>query len=505
VLIIVVVGTAAAYLIDAGKTKIYAASTSVYVNLNDNVAAQFAAGSQQFELSSPNELADLAQLLQSPSAARSVQRQLHTTTSPAILQRQITVVPEETTDFINISAKGTDPRQVAALANAYANAFIQQGRQQVDNELTQLRIQTDDQLAALPTRGPGVGAQRTTLQERLKSLQNAANNPDTAEQQVGAALPPTVAISPHPKKVAVFALFVSLLVAILLVYLLERLDQRIKDMDALSEAYGLPLLAVVPHSANAAPKLDGMPVLPAETLEALRMLRMSIGLQTLDSPIKTLLVTSAMPGEGKSTVARDLALVYSEAGVDVAVIDADLRRGSLTQSLTPGTTSAGLTGILLGEASLSDAQVSAKVALPSDGRRQPGLDTSALTVIPSGGMAANPPAILGSMRMATLVRELADEHEMLIIDTPPLLTVSDTLPLLSIADGVVIVGRVKTTRRDAINRTRGVLERVGRARVLGLVANDVAISSRSYLYGYGPQPSTTGQAPESLVTTDTKS
>lgn len=484
VLLIVVIATAAAYVLDARRPKVYEASTSVYVNLNDDVAAQFSNGSQQFDVNSPNQLSDLATLLQSSSAAASVAKRLHGALSPGQVQAAVNVSASETADFIAITAKASSPQLAAGIANAYARVFIHQGQEQVAAELSQLQLQTNDQINALPA--GGANGQRSVLLERLKSLQSAKRNPDTAEQQIGVATPPSNPISPNPKKVAIFAFFLSLLASLVIVYLLERLDQRLKDLDGLTSLYKLPLLAVVPHSGNPEPQVDGVPTLPAETIEAIRMLRMSVGLQSLDAPPRVLLITSAMPAEGKTTVSRDLALVYREAGVDVALIDADLRRGSLTAAFAPNSSSPGLTGILLGETPIADAQVDAKVALPSDGRRGASPEGTDIPFIPSGGPASNPPAILGSMRMASLLQELADEHELLIIDSPPLLPVSDTLPLLSMVDGVILVARVNVTRRDAVKRTRAVLSGAGGARVIGLVANDIAAAKRAYLYGYEP-------------------
>jgi capsular exopolysaccharide synthesis family protein len=488
VLGIVVVVTVAAYLLDSRQTKVYQASTSVYVNPNENPAAQFSLGSQQFQINTTNQLADLAQLLQSPGAAALVAKQIHKPFSPS----QISVEASNNADFITITAKASTGPDAAGLANAYANALIDQGRQQVDQELLQLQIQTQDQLSALPASGPGIGAERSSLVTRLRELQNAKTNPDTAEQQVNPATAPGVPISPDPEKIAIFAFFLSLLGAVLLVYVLERVDQRIKDLNGLISLYKLPLLAVIPHVNDPDSQVDGVPRLPAGAIEPTRMLRMSIDLQSLETPIKTLLVTSAMAAEGKSTVARNLALVYREAGVNVVLVDADLRRPSASKTFTPLDMRPGLTGYLLGEAAPAEAIVAARIVLPGDPRRGTTAEEAVMSVLPGGGPAANPPALLASPRMTMTIRELATQYDMVIIDSTPLLPVSDALPLLSVADAIIMVGRTGTTRRDAIKRVRGVLAGIGRT-PMGLVANDIPPSNRSYLYGYGPYDMPTAQ------------
>jgi capsular exopolysaccharide synthesis family protein len=484
VVAIVVVVTAAAYLVDAHKAKVFQATTSVYVDTTDNPAGQFEG--TQLVLPSNDAVADLARLARSTSVGVQLKRALHSPLSPDALLAQVTATPDANADFVDITATGGTGAAAAALANAYAQSFVAVGTQQVTKQLTQLEQASNQQLKALNGTAPAVVAQRQALQSRIAQIKSAAASVTGPEQQLDAAAAPTAPISPRPKRAAAIAFLLALLNAIIIVYLLERLDRRVKQLDDLTATYDLPLLGVIPHVEEPALLNESGAALDPAIVESLRFLRVNLSLQTLDSPIKLLLVTSALPSEGKSTVVRNLALAYREAGVDVVVVDADLRRPSLPSALGWRGTSGGLTSILVGDVPVSEAVVRAPVFLP--GLRGAEAAGPAVTIgfLPSGAQAANPPAILGSVRMATVLRQLAAEHDLVIIDSPPLLAVSDTLPLLSIVDGVVLVARVGHTTREAIRRTKTALQSIPTARVFGFVAEDSTVSSDfGYGYGYG--------------------
>jgi capsular exopolysaccharide synthesis family protein len=482
VLGIVVVATAGAYYVDARKAKVYEASTSVFVNTAESPVTQFETG--QFAGGSSNTVADLALLAQSTAVGEQMKKALGSPESPAGLLAKVNASPDPNADFIDIYARGSSPAGAAALANAFAQSFLTVGHQQDTEQLDQLAAATSDQLNALSGSGSAVASQRQQLQTRLRAITDAAANLPGPEQQLDPAAAPASPISPDPKKIAAIALAVALVNALILVYLLELVDRRIRNVDDLASAYELPLLGLVPHVSNPALIEHGRAGLDGDLLEALRFLRINLSLQALDRPIKLLLVTSAVPGEGKSTVVRNLALAYREAGTNVVAVDADLRRPTLAASVGVTGPAPGLTSVLLGDSEVSDAIVKAEADLPGlPHSRHEEFAAPSVSVIPSGGPAVNPPAILGSARMAEVLHELATTHDLVIIDSPPLLAVSDTLPLLSIVDGVILVARVNTTTRDALKRVKAALRASSTARVLGVVAEDVK-KSPSYNYGY---------------------
>ncbi|WP_438434457.1 CpsD/CapB family tyrosine-protein kinase [Gorillibacterium sp. sgz500922] len=204
--------------------------------------------------------------------------------------------------------------------------------------------------------------------------------------------------------------------------------------------------------------------------EAYRTLRTNISFSSVDRAVQLILVNSALPGEGKSTTAANLAAAYAQAGKKTLILDADLRRPAVHR-VFQATNRPGLSGVLSRQAELSEAI------------RPTGIEN--LDLIASGPVPPNPAELLGSQRMRSLLEELRSEYEVIIVDTPPTLAVADAQLLASLADGVLLVldsGRIK---RDYVKKAKASLEHAG-ARILGVVLNGVVDKERgSYRYGYG--------------------
>jgi protein-tyrosine kinase len=228
------------------------------------------------------------------------------------------------------------------------------------------------------------------------------------------------------------------------------------------------------------------------------MLRTNLDLASLDKSLRTILITSAGPREGKSTVVRNLALAYRESGARVAVIDTDLRRPTLDR-LLPVEREPGLINVLTGAETLERALQTAPVHVEGmetliqmysqngNGNGHGASDLGRLAVLTAGPTPANPPAVLAAERMRVLLRRIADHFDVVLVDTPPMLAFSDAVPLVSEADGVLVVARLGTTTSDAAKRLMTRLERIPGANILGVVANDVgkrAQAQRNYAYHY---------------------
>jgi capsular exopolysaccharide synthesis family protein len=195
--------------------------------------------------------------------------------------------------------------------------------------------------------------------------------------------------------------------------------------------------------------------------EAYATLQTNIVFSRTDRAVKVLVVTSALPGEGKTTCATNLALTLTQRGIKTLVVDADLRRGVLNRafdaSLEPG-----LANVLLGSVTL-------KAALR---RMEVGDTRSVMHYLTAGARADNPTGLLESERMRTLIRELSEEFDRIIIDTPPVNVVTDAALLGSWADGVLLVARSGMTERPALGYAVDQLRRV-RAPLLGVVLNAI--------------------------------
>jgi capsular exopolysaccharide synthesis family protein len=281
-------------------------------------------------------------------------------------------------------------------------------------------------------------------------------------------------VSPTPTRNTGLALVLGIVAGVGAAALRESLDTTVKTAEALHELTATPVLCAIPYDVRAkkAPLIIEGSARSARA-EALRQLRTNLQFVNVDQPPRTLVVTSAVPGEGKSTTACNLAIVFAEAGKRVILVDADLRRPRLAEYL--GMEGAvGLTNVLAGQAAVSDA-------LQQWGG-------SGITVLPSGSVPPNPSELLGSRNMAELLGALRGGFDIVIVDTPPLLPVTDAAIAASRVDGTVLVSRCGKTTAAQAREAAAALDAVG-ARVLGSVLNMApANGPRTYsYYDYGPR------------------
>ncbi|GIJ52280.1 chromosome partitioning protein [Virgisporangium aliadipatigenens] len=275
-------------------------------------------------------------------------------------------------------------------------------------------------------------------------------------------------VAPRPIRNLVLGALCGLLLGTGFAVLRELLDTTVKTPEALGNLAGAPVLASVPFDsiARRAPLVVGSGK-RSPRAEALRQLRTNLQFVDVDRPIRSLVVTSAVPGEGKSSTACNLAIVFAEAGKRVLLVDADLRRPRLAQYL--GVEGAiGLTNVLAGQASVEDVAQ---------------LWGTRLWLLPSGFLPPNPSELLGSQHMADLLESFRSQFDIVIIDTPPLLPVTDAAVAAVRADGAVLVtraGRTTTSQTDTAVRALQTVD----ARLLGCVFNMVAINESDPYHYY---------------------
>lgn len=284
-------------------------------------------------------------------------------------------------------------------------------------------------------------------------------------------LPPGAPISPHPKRNDAFGLALGLVLGLAGALFAEGLDRSVRGVEEVERLTRLTVLATVPveyrgqHSVTAR--------LPrSQRAEAIRQLRTNVQFAGVDRPLRTLLITSATSGEGKTTTAANLAITWAVAGQRVLLIDADLRRpGVATEMGLEG--AVGLTSVLVGEMSL-------KAAVQPWGR------DGNLDVLTSGPIPANPSELLGSQRMLKLLDEATGRYEMIIFDSPPLLPVTDASVLARALEGVVLVVKVGSTARDRVRRAVEILRRLD-VRIVGITCNWTQPVGDYYLAGVAPR------------------
>ena len=204
------------------------------------------------------------------------------------------------------------------------------------------------------------------------------------------------------------------------------------------------------------------------TAEAYRVLRTNIQYSSFDKEIKVIAMTSAEPGEGKSTTAGNIAIAFAQSEKKTIIIDCDLRKPSLHKKFKISN-SGGLSDVLIGKGKLDDIVY----------RFNDKLD-----VLPSGKIPPNPSEMLGSKTMERLLEVLKNKYDIVILDTAPLQAVTDAQILSTKVDGIILVVKAEATKRDSVLQAKNLLDKVG-ANILGTVLNGVENSRRKYYYYYG--------------------
>jgi capsular exopolysaccharide synthesis family protein len=274
-------------------------------------------------------------------------------------------------------------------------------------------------------------------------------------------------VSPQPSVNLVVGLVVGLLVGLLVAVARELLDQRLVESHEIEASTHLPVLGVVPEELTKE-SLVARTSPQSLRAEAYRKIRTNLLFATPGGLPSSLVVTSASPGEGKSSVAMNLALVCAAAGDKVVLVDGDLRRPVVSREFRV-TSDPGLGALLRGSAHLS--QVLRATDVPD------------LMLIPAGRPVEQPSELLQPDLLRELLSALAEEADIVIIDAPPLIPVADPVQLASACRGVILVTRLGTTTEQAISKAIRAVERTG-VPVLGLVPNGASgVVDRAYGYG----------------------
>jgi capsular exopolysaccharide synthesis family protein len=301
---------------------------------------------------------------------------------------------------------------------------------------------------------------------RLSRLQNTP----TVSQIEPARLPGSP-ISPTPLTDTLFAAAIGLALAGGIVFLIEYLDDTIKTPEDVENLLGLTVLGYISEVAMNKNSAKGLYVSNqprSPVAEAFRSLRTNLEFSSVDHPVRTLLVTSAEPSEGKTTIAGNLAGIIAQSGKHVALVDADLRRPSAHRLFDVHNRS-GLTDVFRNKLSLDT------VSHSWNGNGE-------ITLVTTGSLPPNPTEMLGSEKMMQIIEELKRDRDLVIIDSPPSI-VADAQVLAAKVDGVVIVVRPGRTHLDGLRATLEQLNRAG-ANVLGIIFNRIPHDRGSYYGGY---------------------
>lgn len=423
------------------------------------------------------EAATNVNLLGLEAIARRTATALGGLVTPALVASKISVSPEGQSNIVQVTATDHDPRFAARLANGYAQQFIAFRRDADRAKIAGAQQLVRTQLDQLQRSGQGRGANASTLQGRADELGILASLQTGNAELVQPADIPTSPTSPQTRRNTAIAFLVGLLMGTALALILERLDRRITDVEELEAIYALPILGDVPESPDLAAKhpaaLHGFFV-----AEAFGMLQARLRYFNIDREIRSLVVTSAGPSEGKTTVAENLAIAAAGRGsTRVLLLEADLRRPMIGTNLALARVP-GLAEVLTHGVGLNDV-VQSFALEPEDQHTGVG---KTLDVIVAGLTPPNPAELLESDKMADLLERLTAIYDLVIIDTPPAGLIADVIPLLTRVDGIIIVASVGRSSRDSAVHFRDQLVRLG-APVLGVIANRVKQRRGGHYYG----------------------
>lgn len=354
----------------------------------------------------------------------------------------------------------------------------------LDAQLTQLRTQLPagadgEDVDDLASKKQALLTQQAEFKNRISQMEVEAAVREGDVEVIAEADLPGAPFAPTPEKDAVLSLVLGVMVGLGIVFLLERLDDRIDLGDDIEAIAGAPLLgSVLVDSPKKRQKAGALPKAPRHLVsadsvdsEAYRTLATSLRFSSLGREKQIVAVTSASGSEGKSTITANLAASLTDAGLRVVLVSADLRRPSIGEVFQVAEGSLGLSSVLVGDATVDDALVA--VSLPSG---------NAMQFLPSGPVPPNPAELLGSRRMAGVLAEIvAGEVDYLLIDCPPILPVSDVLALSQYLDGVVLVTVPGRTRSGQLSEAADRLHKVG-ASILGVILNGVPRTPGRYGY-----------------------
>jgi capsular exopolysaccharide synthesis family protein len=483
-----------AFAFSKTQTKKYTATASLV--FNNQQLSQQTAGLQPVSTSNQQSLQNTnLKLVQLGDMAAKTAQQLDHGLTEGQVRSSLSVSAQGESNIVNVSATSTVPALAAAIANTYASQFVAEQQDTNHQYYATALALVNKQLSALGPR-ERVSSAGIALENRAQSLGVLA---ELRSGNVAVAQPATVPTTPSSPKTGrntILGAVLGLLLGLAVAFLIERLDRRIREPKDLEALYGLPLLGVVPESsalarsqrrngkaaktgsANGTGSLD----LPAADAEAFQLIRAHLRYFNVDRHVRTLLIASAAPGDGKTTVARHLAAAAARMGSRTLLIEADLRRPTLAERLGVHF-GPGLADVLIGASGMHEAIQSLDLgrALPHRADDRKSLDVLVAGVV----LPPNPAALIESHAMESLLEAAKSTYDLVVIDTPPLTAVSDAFPLLRKVDGVVIVGWVGRNRRDVAQRLHETLAGAGAA-LLGVVANGVKLGRfGGYGYGYG--------------------
>ncbi|MGI8775853.1 MAG: polysaccharide biosynthesis tyrosine autokinase [Acidimicrobiales bacterium] len=498
VLAVVALAVATALAVSFSQSPLYEGKADIVLHLS-SASSLFPGGTVQTQLD-PKLLIDTEiKVIESKPVRDAVTREL----GP---HQKVSAARVDETLLIEVDGFGGSPKRAAAIANAYARAYIDRRQQQGADELRvaggALQAQIDDlqkqidqidsQVNASPAadrdalrstlaaRRDSLANQQSLFRQRLDELRVDSGLTSSEVQLVAPATPPKSPVKPTPVRNTLLALVVGLIFGIGVASVIEYFDDSIRSTDDVTRLTDLPLLGAVPsfQAKQARSRLAPASIYGQDSSvdEAYRSLRTSVQLLGMPRALKTLQFTSAGPGEGKTTTVAQLALAVAATGRRVVVVDADLRRPRLHEVFDVAN-DVGFTSVVLGDLPVLEAL-------------QPVPGHDAMMVMTSGSLPNNPSELLSLKRTSEVIFELESNFDMVLIDSAPVLPVTDSIVLSSWVEAVMMLAAVGVTKRRHLRRGVQLLNQA-ESPLVGSVVVRVPPETK-YGYDYYRSPGTPG-------------
>ncbi len=414
---------------------------------------------------------------------------------------QISVSQIENSQLINITVTDQDPNRAALIANTLVMVFSDQIQKEQTSRYAELLLGLENELAATDAQiqettlkladlevalsnefvepDPQDLATQSQLEANLSQLRSSRSYLYSSYQSIklaeaqststiiqkDPAVPNLAPIQPQPMRSAMLAAVVGAMLVAGLVFLVTLLQDQIRDPDEFPNRWGIPVLGQIAKFNTSRTNIITQSQPRSPDAEAFRSLRTNLRFSNIDTPIKTLLITSPSPADGKSTIAANLATVIAQNEQDVVLIDCDLRRPTLHKIFK-----------VSNRIGLSDYFIRTTENLSGLVKK---LSVERLRLITSGNLPPNPSELLGSRKMVELLHLLEKKVDLLIFDSPPVLVVTDAVVLAPRVDGVILVVDTKKTKRGAIKQSIEQLRQVN-ANIFGVVLNNAKSKHTQY-------------------------